>query len=62
MAGAEVDALRVAVVVGELLDNAGAAAWTLGGGLLIVDGLVDQWGVVSAPTDTTVWAEVRFDQ
>ncbi|ROP35879.1 ATP-binding protein [Saccharothrix texasensis] len=86
------DALRVGVVVGELLDNAWrhggppyvlelttdawtgtvtvrvrdhtprhAARWRLGAGLLIVDGLVEQWGVVSAAANTTVWAKVRFD-
>lgn len=37
------------------------AHWSLGAGLLIVDGLVGQWGVVSAAASTTVWAKVPFD-
>lgn len=89
----EPDAPPVAVVVGELLDNAWRCGeppcvlelttdawtdtltirvrdhtswhtprWTLGAGLLIVDGLVDQWGVVSAAASTTVRAKVLFDR
>lgn len=37
-----------------------SAPWSLGAGLLIVDGLVEQWGVVWAAASTTVWAKVRF--
>ncbi|MFD1147294.1 hypothetical protein [Saccharothrix hoggarensis] len=37
------------------------ARWSLGAGLLIVDGLTAQWGVVSASESTTVWAKVRFE-
>ncbi|MFD0200491.1 MULTISPECIES: ATP-binding protein [Saccharothrix] len=35
--------------------------WSPGGGLLIVDGLTQQWGVVSAAANTTVWAKLRFE-
>ncbi|WP_158853463.1 ATP-binding protein [Saccharothrix deserti] len=35
--------------------------WSLGAGLLIVSTLTEQWGVVSAGENTTVWAKVRFD-
>ncbi|MEU4746008.1 hypothetical protein AB0G02_36875, partial [Actinosynnema sp. NPDC023658] len=38
-----------------------SAGWTSGAGLLTVDALTEQWGVVSAAEHTTVWAKIRFD-
>lgn len=85
------DALRVELVVVELLDNAqryglpryvvelvldrhaeiltirlrndalrSSAGWTQVAGLLIVEALSEQCGVVSMGNSTTVWAKVRF--
>lgn len=41
---------------------AGATSWDAAAGLLIVEVLGDQWGVVPLEANTTVWVEVRFDR
>ncbi|WP_447001882.1 ATP-binding protein [Saccharothrix isguenensis] len=38
-----------------------SAGWPLGAGLLVVEALTEQWGVVSLAEHTTVWAKVWFE-